>query len=295
MKKIIAIPDLHLDKTFNVTYGDSTIWQQKAYDIVASIFKKEVNKKKDEVIFLGDIFNTTHPSFHSIFKFLSLIEGYNVTIISGNHDVPKTKKYSVMDYLHEYATIVDRNTVSEVCTKNIYAIGWCDTQSMFEAKLKATIEHISNTLIFLHASYPGWDNEMDNCLTKELLDLAKKNDIKLISGHEHKSNIVQDTLYHLGAIMPMNIGELGNKYYWTSLDGRVLIDHSVGNLLTDDIIVCRDDIGAQGDKPVTIRPKKTTVKDLELEEKELSIDILDDFKKEAAKEGFDEEFIKGYL
>ncbi len=293
--KIIAIPDLHLDRSFNVTYGNQAIWQNKPFQLIEGILAKEITSPKDEVIFLGDVFNTTHPSFHSIFKFLSLISPYNVTIMSGNHDVPKTRIQSVMDYLHDYVKIVDRNSVEEVCSNNMYAIGWCDTQSMFKAKLEATLEHINDTTIFLHASYPGYDNEMDNCVTNELIKLAKSKNVKLISGHEHTHNVIKDTLYHLGAIMPMNIAELGDKYYWTSENILNLIDHSIGEDLSNDIILCRTDIGAQGDKPVTIRPKKVEAKDIELEEKELSIDILEDFKEEANKEGFDEDFIKGYL
>ncbi len=295
MKKIIAIPDLHLDKSFTVTYGNALIWEKRPYKIIKDILKKEIGSKNDQIVFLGDIFNTVNPSFHSIFKFLSVIESYNVTIVSGNHDVPKTKKNSVMDYLHDYVSIVDRNSVGQISDTGTYAIGWCDTQSMFAAKLKATLDHIENTTVFLHASYPGWDNEMDNCLTKSLLALAKKKKVKLISGHEHNSHTTKDTLFHLGAIMPMNIGELGSKYYWTSSDNLVPINHGVGEDVNDDIILSRDDIGAQGDKPVTVRPRKTVTDDFALDEKELTIDILDDFKTEALVKGFDEEFIKEFL
>ena len=93
----------------------------------------------------------------------------------------------------------------------------------------------------------------------------------------------------------MNIGELGKKYYWSSESGLNLIKHGVGEDLPDEVIVCRTDIGAQGNKPVTVRPKKMTARDLELEDKELTVYILDDFKREALKRGFDKDFLEEYI
>ncbi len=90
--KIIAIPDLHLDRRFNVTYGDASLLEQHPYTLAANIIEKE-QENNTHFLFLGDVFNTDHPSFHSIFKFLSLIADLNtVTIISGNHDIPKVEK-----------------------------------------------------------------------------------------------------------------------------------------------------------------------------------------------------------
>ena len=39
--KVIAIPDLHLGKKFNVTYGDPSIWSIKPLTLVKQIIKKE--------------------------------------------------------------------------------------------------------------------------------------------------------------------------------------------------------------------------------------------------------------
>lgn len=290
--KVIAIPDLHIGKTFNVTYGDPTIWESKSIKLVKSILKRE---QPEKVVFLGDIFNTSHPSFHHVFKFMLAIRDHDVSVISGNHDIPKTKKKSVMDYLSKYAHVISNNDIDEVY-ENAYAIGWCDTQSTFEAKLKATIKHTKGNVIFLHAAYNNWENEMDNVVTDELIKLAKDKDIKLISGHEHSHNVHNDTLYHLGSIMPMNIGELGPKYYWSSEDGLVLIKHKVGAGISNDVILTREDPGPQGKKPVYVKADSNTIStDLVMEEKELTIDILDDFITHATTQGFDEKFIKEFI
>jgi len=291
--KIIAIPDLHLDRCFNVTYGDASLLEQHPYTLAANIIEKE-QENNTHFLFLGDVFNTDHPSFHSIFKFLSLIADLNtVTIISGNHDIPKVEKKSVMDYISSYAYIVSRNEVIEFAD-DIYAIGWCDTQTVFVKKLKSIIE-IKPSFIFLHAAYNNWDNEMDNVVTDDLISLAKKNKVKLISGHEHVHNIKKSTLYHLGSIMPFTIGELGPKYYWSSKDNLVEIEHGVGDSKKDNFIITRKDIDPQDNKPIMIRKKAIKPEDLVLEKQELDIDILEDFKKEAKSEGFTKEFLGEYL
>jgi DNA repair exonuclease SbcCD nuclease subunit len=292
--KVIAIPDLHLGKKFNVTYGDSSIWSTKPLTLVKQIIKEE---NPDKIIFLGDIFNTSQPSFHSVFSFLLLVKPLDVTVISGNHDIPKTRKKSIMDYLDKYVNVIKANTVTEIYDGN-YGIGWCDTQSVFTAKLESTIEHITGNTIFLHGAYNNWDNEMDNVITDSIIKKAKNKNIKLISGHEHISNIRKDTLYHLGSIMPMNIGELGPKYYWTTDSGIVEIKHGVGNQLDDDVILVRKDIDKQGTKPIVVRTnKKISDKDLLIEKKHLDVDIINDFIKQAEKAGFSTKFLEsmGFL
>ena len=287
---IIAIPDLHLDKNFNVTYGDSKIWARKPLELIKSILDKE---NPDKVIFLGDIFNTCQPSYHSVFKFLQAIDGYeDCSVLAGNHDIPKTKVSSVMDYISDYMTVVQPNQVLEL-HPTYYGIGWCDTQDLFEEKLSNIIIQDTCSIVFVHGAYNNWENEMDNVVTDQLIKLAKANNVKIISGHEHISKFRKDTLYHLGSIMPMNIGELGKKYYWSSVNGFVEINHKVGSTLDNDVVLIRKEVDPQGDKPVYIKKnKEVSADDIKMEAKELDVDILEDFKKEAESAGFDNDFIK---
>ena len=201
-----------------------------------------------------------------------------------------------MDYLSKYVHVIPHNNIDEVYN-DMYGIGWCDTQREFEAKLKSIIEHTKGNFIFLHAGYNNWDNEMDNVVTDEIIDLAKEKDIKLISGHEHIHNIVKDTLFHTGSIMPMNIGELGEKFYWTSTKGLKSIDHKVGTSLeNDDVILSREDLSNIKNYPqkcIQIKSSKSIgLEDLKLVKKELTIDILEDFTEQAVKNGFDKEFVE---
>ena len=287
----VVIPDLHLGRNFNVTFGDPTIWEKKPLELIKYIIEES---NPDRLLFLGDVFNTSHPTFHSIFEFLETVKGHDVTVISGNHDIPKTQKKSVMDYLSKYVKVISKNEVTEVWKDN-YAIGWCDTQTLFEAKINTTLEHMKGNYLFLHAAYNNWDNEMDNVITNDMIKLAKKKDVIMISGHEHVSNI-RDNMYHLGSIMPMNIGELGVKYYYSTKDNGKLheIPHKVGSDLDNDVILVRKIIESQGDKPIVIRRGKIKQDDIVMEEKQLTIDIVEDFIKEAVDAGFEEDFVKEY-
>ena len=286
---VVIIPDIHLDRKFNVTFGDPSIWEKKSLQLIRDIIKES---NPDKILFLGDVFNTSHPSFHSIFEFLEVVKGYDVTVISGNHDIPKTQKKSVMDYLSKYVKVISRNEVTEAFDDS-YAIGWCDTQSLFEAKIITTLQHMKGNYLFLHAAYNNWDNEMDNVITNDMIKLAKQKGIIMISGHEHVSNI-RDNMYHLGSIMPLNIGELGVKYYFSTIDGLCEIDHKVGSSLDDDVILVREMIDPQGDKPIVVKKGKIKSSDIVMEEKQLEIDIIDDFIKEAVDAGFEEDFVKEY-
>jgi hypothetical protein len=95
--------------------------------------------------------------------------------------------------------------------------------------------------------------------------------------------------------MPFTIGELGPKYYWSSKDNLVEIEHGVGDSKKDNFIITRKDIDPQDNKPIMIRKKAIKPEDLVLEKQELDIDILEDFKKEAKSEGFTKEFLGEYL
>ena len=94
--------------------------------------------------------------------------------------------------------------------------------------------------------------------------------------------------------MPLNIGELGVKYYFSTRDGLVKIDHRVGSDLDDDVILTRKQIEPQDDKPIVIRRGKIKKDDIIMEEKQLTIDIVEDFIKEAVDAGFEEDFVKDY-
>ena len=53
-------------------------------------------------------------------------------------------------------------------------------------------------------------------------------------------------------------------------------------------------IEPQGDKPIVIKKGKVKSSDIVMEEKQLEIDIIDDFIKEAVDAGFEEDFVKEY-
>ena len=85
------------------------------------------------------------------------------------------------------------------------------------------------------------------------------------------------------------------KYYFSTIDGLKEIDHKVGESLDDDVILIRETIEPQGDKPIVIKRGKLKKSDIQMEEKQLTIDIIEDFIKEAEDAGFEKEFVKEYI
>jgi hypothetical protein len=122
-------------------------------------------------------------------------------------------------------------------------------------------------------------------VTDDLAKAAAAANITIISGHEHLG-YVSDHHIILGSVVPHTVGELGNRYYMLNTDVLKLPEDS-------RIVITREEpIDIDPDKVYAVRPKKEiTVEDLVMEEKDLTIDILEDFWKEAEKEGFNEELL----
>jgi len=294
--KTIIVGDLHLDKVRKVTYGDPAIWNNRPFDLLQDIIKEE---KPDRLILLGDIFDKYRPDSLTVVKFLTILKYVsNVCILEGNHDRPKMEQeycFQELDKL-ENITIIPRNTVLNF-DLGYYGIGWCDTQEIFTTKLDLLANEIAkDAILCLHCNHSDWQNEMDNYIPKDIIEKLDEKGITIFSGHSH-NYFVDKNFINLGSIMPNNIGELGERKYWTDKDGIKDIDHLVGKEATNDVILLREE-------PKVINPdkayfiKSTTVideEDLKLQEKDLQIDIVADFCKEAKYAGFELDYVTKFL
>jgi hypothetical protein len=186
-------------------------------------------------------------------------------------------------------TVVEPNSNSVMFVNKFGAsfigVGWCDTQSEYEDQMQEAIDASeAGDVIVTHANRVSWDNQNDNSFTDEMYEQLKEKDILVLSGHEHKSRIT-DRFIHLGSVVPHTIAEIGPRYYW--LNGLSDLDYG------DDLILTREEPDIiDPDKVYYIKPKKeVTLDDLKMEEKDLTIDILEDFKAQAIEAGFDEELL----
>ena len=290
----IYVADLHSDKKRKVTYGNASIWNKKPLQILRAIIR-ESNPEK--LVLLGDVFDTAVPDSLSFASFvIEIIDVQEVWIIEGNHDRPKLEKEYAFQKLNELpnVTIVPKNTLLKMWDGN-YGIGWCDTQEIFESKVKEAIKIGPASKLCLHCNWDDWGNEMDNAMTPQLYRAIQKAGILVLAGHEHAFH-QEDNFIHLGAVMPMTIAEIGPKYFYRD-DKLVQIDHKVGATNDCEVLLLREepDEIIEGKAYYVKTGKEVTIEDIQMEAKDLKVDILSDFVQAAKKAGFEEGLLMEFI
>lgn len=283
--EVLVIGDLHIGKRHKATYGDASIWDNRSLLRLQEIIAKE---KPRVLILAGDVFDTSKPTSLDIMNLLLAIMAVEkVYILAGNHDLSMLKEdiaFSKLDNLLN-VTVVKPNSIASYENKGIsfIMIGWCDTQAKYEEVMQRAIDKATEgDMLVTHANRVSWDNEMDNSFTDDMYEQCCAKELVALSGHEHKSGVAH-CFIHLGSVVPHTIAEVGPKYYW--YNGLKEIE------LGDDIIIAREEPDViDPDKVYYIRPKKeVTTEDLKLEDKDLTIDIMEDFITQASEAGFKEE------
>lgn len=296
----IFVADLHSEKKRKVTYGNPDIWSNKPIELLKSIITQE---EPTHLVLLGDIFDTASPDSLSYGMFIAAISTVpNVWIIEGNHDRPKMEKeyaFEKLASLHN-VTIVSKNSFEKIYDTtqcSVYGIGWCDTQEVFEAKLDLALDALKEgDILGLHCNWADWGNEMDNTLPSNYYSKFKDLGVLILAGHEHTFH-AESNFIHLGAIMPMTIGELGEKYYYSLEKGLVEINHNVGDKPFNDVQLLREEpeIIEEGKCYFVKSSKEVTIEDLKMESKDLKVDILSDFTKAAIEAGFPLNILKEFV
>lgn len=296
----IFVADLHSEKKRKVTYGDANIWNNKPINLLNGII---ANEQPTHLTLLGDIFDTATPDSLSYGLFIAAIANVpNVYILEGNHDRPKVEKEYAFEKLSALSNviIIVKNSLEKLYTTDlcsVYGIGWCDTQELFETFLDKALETLSEgDILCTHCNWADWGNEMDNTMPKAYYDKFVKLGVLILAGHEHTFHS-ESNFIHLGAIMPMTIGELGEKFYYKLGTGLVNIDHNVGDSPSNEVQLLREepDIIEDGKCYYIKSSKEVTLEDLKMEAKDLKIDILQDFMVEAQKAGFSQELLEEFI
>jgi len=276
----VVFGDLHLGRKHNVTYGDASIWDNKSLETVKRLLS--VLQPKN-LILAGDVFDNSKPSSLAYSQLLAVISHVdNVYIIAGNHDISKITEVIAFDNLKDIGSnihVIEHDTVETI--DNVIFIGWHVTQTDYALALTNSIINASEgATIITHCSRLDFGNEMDNICTDKHIDLAKEKGVKIISGHEHKASI-GDTFNHLGSVVPHTIAEVGPRYYYYG--GKFEEIYNDGSV----VLTREEPLSIDPDKVYYVKTsKEVTVEDLKLEEKDLSINIIDDFWQEAKKAGF---------
>jgi len=291
---VVYVADLHSDKKRRVTYGDPNIWSKKPLQILHKIIE---DTKPEKLVLLGDVFDTSTPDSLSFASFvIEIIDIPEVWIIEGNHDRPKVEKEYAFQKLDELpnVTIVPKNTLVKLWNGN-WGIGWCDTQDVFVSKVKEAINRAPGSKLCLHCNWDDWGNENDNAMTPNLYKQIKDYGITVLAGHEHAFH-KEENFIHLGAVMPMTIAELGDKYYY--LDNELVkIEHKVGTTEDCDVLLLREEPNEilEGKAYYIKTGKEVSIEDVQMEAKDLKVDILKDFLSAAIKAGFEPDLLKEFV
>ncbi len=291
---VVYVADLHSDKKRKVTYGDPNIWSKKPLQLLHQIIEES---KPETLVLLGDVFDTSTPDSLSFASFVvEIIDIPKVWIIEGNHDRPKMERDYAFQKLNELpnVSVVPKNTLIEMWEGN-YGIGWCDTQAIFEEKVQEAINIGLDCKLCLHCNWDDWGQENDNAMTPTLYKALQKQKILVLAGHEHAFH-KEANFIHLGAIMPMTIAELGDKYYYHD-NKLVKIEHKVGTTKDCDVLLLREEPEEiiEGKTYYIKTGKEVTIEDVQMEAKDLKVDILSDFVKAAKIAGFNEKLIMEFI
>ncbi len=279
MSSTLVIGDLHIGKKHKVTYGDPKLWDEASLIILNQLL---IEHTPEKLVLLGDVFDTDKPSALEFAEFVTtVVKVPEVYILSGNHDIAMVKKPIAFAELGELFNVTKPNEI-DIVNDDIF-IGWHDTQEKFDASVKLALDSDPKYL-YVHASRNNWGNENDNVITDEHLAMAKDKGTIIVSGHEHTSMVSSNFIF-LGSVVPHTISELGPRY--------VMVDRELREISYPYIEILREEPEViDPSKVYAIRPKKEiTVEDIVMEEKDLTIDILEDFWQEAEKRGFTKELL----
>ena len=300
MLNTVVVGDLHADRKRKVTYGDSSIWDDRVFECLQKIVLVE---KPDQLILLGDIFDSYKPDAITTARLLSILLRIDkVVIIEGNHDRPKNSDIDyVFSYLGSFSgiQIAESNSILEFGVNN-YALGWHSTQELFDLALDDLCKKdLTDAMIYLHCNTEDFGNGVDNFISEYYREkLTEKGGI-IFTGHDHGFKQI-GSLINLGSIIPNTIAELGKKFYWTSSKGIVEIDHKITGDINDQnalvYLVREEPTITDLNKAYYVKAQKEVTKeDLTLQAKNLGIDIISDLKSEAVIAGFDTTFIDDLL
>lgn len=298
LKNSIILGDLHLGKKHKVTYGDPLVWDMLALNVLAQTIQEQ---DPFTVVLAGDVFDSGKPTSLDFARFVSIIVNVpSVVVLTGNHDLSMVTEDIAFQHLSDLpnVTLVEANSFSWL-GYTTWGIGWCDTQQLFEEKMKELLNTVpTGGNIIAHCNRKYWENDNDNSFTDELYDLAKAKNIIVYSGHEHTSSVSKHFI-HLGSVVPQARNQTNESFAvvngeLTTLPNYATTDeHDLSKLL---YFLEEDPIDPQEDRCYMVRSEKTVKpEDLRLEGKDLTIDIIDSFKEAAIKEGFSEELINAYI
>lgn len=208
------VGDIHIDKRFPYT-NKKTLgrWRQLQLDTL----RNEIFTSLEPFMQVGDLFDNFMVSAEQFVLADCEVASKCINVLAGNHDTSNnTEKASAV---HLLMNAVSRSTCHAVGGYNYILIPHQLTQEQFEAELDLVFTMCTNqipNILLLHCNYGDREGtQTENYLRPERArQLLTEGIAGIIFGHEHNGGERMDQVIAAGSILPMNFGEMTDKFIW---------------------------------------------------------------------------------
>jgi len=216
----LVIGDIHYTGRVRAFFGGTADeWRAYWKTVFSWIRKIALDNSVKNIIFLGDITDDIPSKFsvswymYLVSLFSDMAQGFNVTIMSGNHDMNTDNSHEVLDLIQEALPNVkiDGNNIFNYAQGSKY-------------RKNEILPIIDIPIGYGHEIF-GWDS--GEYFGQKTINIPKIFSGKLfITGHIHtpcyKSDRASQTLINLGSIVPTSIDQLGGERYVMLLNEKSL-------------------------------------------------------------------------
>jgi len=188
--------------------------------------------KSDNVLCLGDLFDTSHNDEMTIMQGAQVARHCNL-VLGGNHDVPNREGTLSSLAVVSEILLADSSVVVPLVGKTFHAVNSFgddglvfsvphqSSQDLFDETIQELIKEPANDgmleIVIMHCNYEcGYaDNEISLNLTSEVADQLLDRFDYVFIGHEHESRMLKDDrLVLVGNTHPTSFSDIGDKFVW---------------------------------------------------------------------------------
>jgi DNA repair exonuclease SbcCD nuclease subunit len=213
------VGDIHLDKRFPYTNAKThQRWKALQEDVLNKCFCN------GRTIQLGDVFDKYMVSAEDYVEAMYWFSDC-AWVLAGNHDISNnTEKLSAVHLLENCVKHVTCATHEGI---NYIMVPHQLTQEKFEEALSNLHKFISGSIpnvLLLHCNY----GDREGTQTENYLRPAKAKALlaegidDIVFGHEHNGGLRGSKVIAVGSILPMNFGEMTDKYVWDPEDRELI-------------------------------------------------------------------------
>lgn len=174
---------------------------------------------------LGDVFDSFRCSNNTLTDAVDLTSHFNI-VNFGNHDfardLSKTSALEDLKYISDFDLVKDNeyDYAFDMHKVALTIVPYQSSQTKFEELLLNLVPPNSPNaikILGLHTNIesPYCSADIDNNLTKEMIESLLEKFDYIITSHEHNSRVLYDgRVIVTGSIIPMDFGQMTDKWLW---------------------------------------------------------------------------------